>query len=99
MKVSIDTEKGNQAFRDGTLPKVMLWARDELQPEAAFFSPSNGKRTAYFVFDMQDASYLPSIVEPFFETLGAQVEFAPAMDFDDMQAGVQRAGEVLKNFQ
>lgn len=99
LKVSIDTEKGNQAFRDGTLQKVMQWARDELKPEAAFFSPSNGKRTAYFVFDMQDASRLPAIVEPFFEAVGAHIELAPAMDFNDMQTGVQQAQEVLKNFQ
>ncbi len=98
LKVSIDTEKGNQAFRDGTLQKLVQWAREELQPEAAFFSPSGGKRTAYFVFDMQDASRLPSIAEPFFETVGAQIELAPAMDFDDVQAGSQRAQEVMKNF-
>ncbi|MFC7343718.1 hypothetical protein [Saccharopolyspora griseoalba] len=99
LKVSIDTEKGNQAFRDGTLPKVMQWAREQLNPEAAFFSPTDGVRTAYFVFDMQETSHIPSIVEPFFEKLGAHVELTPAMDFSDVQAGVQRAGETMKNFQ
>lgn len=99
MKVSIDTEKGSQGFRDGTLPKVMQWARDRLKPEAAFFSPTDGKRTAYFVFDMQDTSHIPSIVEPFFEVLGAHIEITPAMDFNDLQAGVPRAGETMQNFQ
>jgi hypothetical protein len=99
LKVTIDTEKGNQAFRDGTLTKVVRWAREELKPQAAFFSPTDGKRAAYFLFDMQDPSSIPSIVEPFFEVLGAQIELTPAMDFDDVQAGVERAGETMKNFQ
>jgi hypothetical protein len=48
---------------------------------------------------MQDPSSIPSIVEPFFEVLGAQIELTPAMDFDDVQAGVEQAGETMKNFQ
>jgi hypothetical protein len=91
LKVSIDTEKGNQAFRDGSLQKTMQWAREELKPEAAFFGPSNGRRTAYFVFDMQDASRLPAILEPFFQNVDAEVELAPAMDFDDLQTGIEQA--------
>jgi hypothetical protein len=95
MTISMDTEAGNKAFRDGTLRKTMQWAKEQLRPEAAFFAPTNGVRTAYFLFDLPDPSRIPVVAEPFFQKLGAKIELTPAMDFDDVQAGMEEATKNL----
>jgi hypothetical protein len=91
MRVSIPAAAGNRAFRDGVLPKTMMAFVEKFRPEASYFAPSNGRRTAYFVFDMKEPSLLPSAVEPFFSALEAEIEVTPAMNLEDMKTGVERA--------
>lgn len=40
------------------------------------------------VFDMKDPSELPSIVEPFFMQMNAEVEITPVMDAKDLEKGL-----------
>jgi hypothetical protein len=64
-----------------------------LQPEAAYFGPEDGIRTAFIVFDLKDSSELPPITEPLFSNLKATVEMFPVMDRDDLQKGLQQLGQ------
>ena len=38
MQVTIPVEQGNKALRDGSLPKIVQSALQELEPEAAYFT-------------------------------------------------------------
>lgn len=91
MKVSMDVEAGNKAIAEGTLPKTVMAFVEQNKPEACYFIAEGGKRTALLFFDMKDPSDIPSIAEPFFMNLNAGVTITPAMDLDDMKAGVGRA--------
>jgi hypothetical protein len=91
MKVSIPVEAGNKAIKDGTLPKTMLGFVERFKPESAFFTAENGKRTGFFVFDMKEPSLIPSIAEPFFINLNAEITMSPVMNLEDMKVGVERA--------
>jgi hypothetical protein len=90
MKVKIDTEAGSRAIQDGSLPQLMQETLGALRPEAAYFGPENGVRTAFIVFDLQDPSQLPSITEPLFSKVKATVEMFPVMDQEDLQKGLQQ---------
>ncbi|WP_042394528.1 hypothetical protein [Streptacidiphilus carbonis] len=90
LTAQMDTDKGNQAIKDKTLPEIMKAAIGALQPEAAYFGAKEGCRTAFIVFDLKQASDIPSVAEPFFRELGAKVEFIPVMNFDDVQSGLGR---------
>ncbi len=90
MKVQMDTEAASKALADGSLPQVMQDMMGRLQPEAAYFGPEHGVRTAFIVFDLQDPSQLPSISEPFFSTFKANVQMFPVMDREDLQKGLQQ---------
>lgn len=92
LTVQMDTEKANKAITDKTLPKIMKAALDRVKPEAAYFGPKGGKRTGFIIFDLKEPSDLPSVTEPFFQELGAEVTIIPVMTFDDVQAGLQKFG-------
>ena len=53
MKVELDTDRASAAIQDGSLPQLMQATLERLQPEAAYFGPEAGLRTAFIVFDLQ----------------------------------------------
>ena len=91
MKVSIPVESGNKGVKEGMLPKTVMGFVDTMKPETAFFTAENGKRTAFFVFDLSDPTMIPTIAEPFFMNLNASIELAPVMNLAEMKAGVEKA--------
>ena len=92
MKIQIDTEAGSRAIAEGSLTPLMQETLERLQPEAAYFGPENGVRTAFIVFDLQDPSQLPSIAEPLFSKVKANIQMFPVMDREDLQKGVEQLG-------
>ncbi|MFD4259743.1 hypothetical protein ACFWR9_19495 [Streptomyces sp. NPDC058534] len=90
LKATLDTEKANAAIRSGKLPELINQTLDHIKPEAAYFGPLGGRRTALMVFDMQDSSELPPTGEPFFTELNAEVEVSPIMNADDLRKGLSQ---------
>lgn len=89
LKVVMPVEPANTAIQDGTLQETVKGVTQELRPEASYFYTENGRRTAIFVFDMKDSSQLPSIAEPFFTSLNAEVTMAPVMNQEDLKKGLE----------
>ncbi len=61
----IPMEAGNAAIKDGSLPQTIQSIMEDLEPEAAYFGEIEGARGGYFVVNMDDASQIPAIAEPF----------------------------------
>ena len=95
LKATIPVEAGNTAIKDGTLPRTMQSMMERLKPEAAYFLAEDGKRTALFFFNMQDAWQIPSIAEPLFMGMNASLTIVPVMNGEDLQKGL---AEAAKNF-
>jgi hypothetical protein len=93
-KFSIPNEAGNKAAKDGfnAIAKIL----EEQQPEVAYFVAENGKRTAILVLNMNDASELPRIAEPWFLALNASVEVTPAMTVEDLQKAAPAVKQAVK---
>jgi hypothetical protein len=92
LKASMDTEKANEAVRNGTMGKLIQESLEQIKPEAAYFTSDHGKRTAFLVFDMQESSQMPVISEPFFLQLGAEITYTPVMNVEDVQKGLSQIG-------
>jgi hypothetical protein len=90
MKMQLDTEAGSRAIADGSLPQLMQETLGRLEPEAAYFGPEDGIRTAFIVFDLKDPSELPALTEPLFSKLKANIQMFPVMDREDLQKGLGR---------
>jgi hypothetical protein len=53
---------------------------------------ADGRRTAYFVFDLPEPSAIPVFAEPFFVEMEAEVQFSPVMNGEDLQKGLSSLG-------
>ncbi len=95
MKVTIPVEAGNLGIKNGRLAGVVEAAIQALKPEATYFYTEGGKRHGLFVFDLKDASDIPSVAEPFFLELNAEVDLHPCMNAADMRAGVAKASAAI----
>src|SRR5512139_1851936 len=92
LKVSMSVVQANEAAKSGALQRTIQSAMEALKPEAAYFYPEDGKRTALMVFDMKGSWQLPAMVEPLFQNLGASVHVTPVMNGEDLQRGFKEAG-------
>jgi hypothetical protein len=54
------------------------------KPEGAYFVAEGGKRTGILIINMDDASQIPVIAEPWFLALNASIEVTPAMVTEDL---------------
>jgi hypothetical protein len=88
LKVQMEVEAGNQAIKDGSLPKIVQGFVDAAKPEGVWFTAVDGKRCMIAVFDLASTAQIPPLAEPFFRGLNATFELAPAMDAADLQAGL-----------
>ena len=84
----MSTEQGNLAVREGRIGDVLQRAMERLHPEAAYFGPLDGVRTAFLVFDLDDPARIPAISEPFYQELGARLDFVPVMTAEELAAGI-----------
>jgi len=95
LKVQMDVEAGNRAIRDGSWGQVMERVMQQVQPEAAYFTAMDGKRTGLIFFDLKDPSQVPVVAEPFFMAVNASIELSPVMTPEDVQAGLQEAAKAF----
>ena len=93
LKVNIPVESGNAAAKAGKLGATIQSILADLKPEAAYFTDDKGQRTGYLFLDMQNASQIPAIAEPWFLAFNAAIEIHPVMVPDDLA----RAGAAIEN--
>ncbi len=80
-------------MRDGSAGDKLNAIIESIGPEAVYFTEMAGKRTAIIIVDMEDASQIPSLAEPFFLTFEADVRFHIVMSPEDLaKAGLEELG-------
>jgi hypothetical protein len=84
VKVKPDPERANKSIAEGTFEQRMQQVLSHIKPEAAYFFEESGNRTAIFIVDIQKASEIPNVGEPFFHGMGAEVYFHPVMSAQDL---------------
>jgi len=92
VKVNIPVESGNAAAKAGKLGATIQSILDDLKPETVYFTDDNGQRTAFLFLQMQDASQIPAIAEPWFLAFNAGIEIHPVMVPDDLA----KAGDAIE---
>jgi len=98
MKVSLQVEAANAAARKGTLASTIQSIVADLKPESAYFLDWEGTRTGFLCFEMQDASQIPAIAEPWFLAFNAKVEIHPVMVPADLAKAGPGIDETVKKY-
>jgi hypothetical protein len=98
VKVSLPVEAGNAAVKAGTLGATIQSILADLKPEAVYFTDDNGQRTAFLFLEMQNASQIPAIAEPWFLAFNASIEFHPVMVPDDLAKASGAIEAVAKKY-
>ena len=94
LEVSANQEIFNAGVKDGSAGQKLGRILEEIKPEAVYFSAVDGKRTAYIVVNIDNASQISSIAEPFFLTFNASVKIHPVMTPEDLgNAGLDELGK------
>ncbi len=96
-KISFPVEAGNAAAKKDGL-KVIQNILEQQKPEAAYFLAENGKRTAIIIINMEDASQIPAIAEPWFLALNAAIEAVPVMVPADLQKAAPAIAQAVKTY-
>lgn len=89
LKICMDTEAANRMTENGELSPMLRSLIEELRPEASYFFAERGKRGALMVFDMKDTAQIPVIAETLFTKLGADIEFLPVMNAEEVARGIE----------
>jgi len=95
-KISIPLETGNAAAKDGF--RAMQSILEQQRPEATYFLAENGKRTAILIMNMESASEIPALAEPWFLALNAAIEVSPVMIPADLQKAAPAVAEAVKTY-
>jgi hypothetical protein len=93
LRFTLPVEKGNQAFNDGSLGRTIETTMNKLKPEAAYFGPSDGRRSGMMFFDLAEPSQIVEIAEPLFSNLNAAIELVPVMNGDDLRKGLAKTSK------
>ncbi len=93
LKFTLPVEKGNAAINDGSLGRTLETLMSKLKPEAAYFTPLEGKRCGMIFFDLAEPSQIVEVVEPLFLNLNASTELVPVMNVDDLRKGLGKMAQ------
>ena len=98
LKVSIPVEAGNKAICDGSLGTKIQSILEDTKPEAVYFTSDGGTRGGFVVVNMDDASQLPALAEPWFLAFNAAVECIPVMTPEDLHKGGPGIENAVKKY-
>jgi hypothetical protein len=98
LKASWDVEAGNALARKGALGTTVQSILEDLKPEAAYFLAEGGKRTAFLIVDMNDASEIPAVAEPWFLAANASIEATPVMLAEDLERAGPSIEQAVKKY-
>jgi len=84
MLVQFPIEPFNTLVRSGALGEKMRQILDAAKPESAYFTEREGHRGAILVVNLESASDVARLAEPWFLTFNATVEYRVAMTAEDL---------------
>ena len=91
VKCTFPIDPGNTQVTNPEFGAKMHQLLTELKAENAYFTAVNGQRGGYIVVNIDDASQIPTIAEPLFLWLKADLEFIPVM----LPADLAKAGPAI----
>jgi hypothetical protein len=84
LNVVMPVEPFNTLVRKGAAGETIQKILEAIKPEAAYFTDTDGHRSAVLVVNVPDPSAIPALAEPWFLAFNAQCTFRIAMTPQDL---------------
>jgi hypothetical protein len=98
MRLQMPIDRGNEALSDPQFGQKMSDLLAEVKAEAAYFTTINGERGGYLILNINEASEIPAIAEPFFLWLDADIDFQPVMKLEDLKKAGPAIGAAVQKW-
>lgn len=85
MNVKIPNAEFNAAVKNGSASKIINRIIEECAPEAVYFTEEQGCRACILVVNVEEASKIPRLAEPWFLSFNANVEFKIVMTPEELR--------------
>ena len=94
MNIRIPHEPFNTTVRQGTSGTILKRILEEAKPEMVYFTEQDGRRGCVMAVNVNNASDIPALAEPWFLNFKADCEFRIAMTPEDLEkSGLDSIGE------
>jgi hypothetical protein len=94
LNVTFPHEPFNTAVRKGTVGETIDKILKATKPEAVYFTEQDGHRGAVLIVDVENASQVPALAEPWFLHFQADCKIRIVMTPEDLQrAGLAELGK------
>lgn len=94
INITFAHEAFNAAVRNGTAGQTIEKILEAIEPEAVYFTEQEGHRAAIIIVEVEHASQIPTLAEPWFLHFNADCRFQIAMLPEDLQrAGLAELGK------
>jgi hypothetical protein len=86
VEVDMPLEPFNTYVRNGTAGEKLGEVLGAIKPETVYFTDNGVGRGAVMIVEMDSASQIPHVTEPFMLTFNASVHYRIAMSLEELQA-------------
>jgi len=94
LRVIMPIEPFNSMVKKGTVGKTLDKIMGDLKPESAYFTLTDGKRTALMVININKPGDYVKYAEPFFLQFDAQCKYDIVMSPEELKtAGLEEIGK------
>ena len=94
LNVIVPHEPFNTLVEKGKAGEILGKIEAELKPEAVYFTEQNGKRSGIYIVNLNQASDIPKLAEPFFLNFNADCQLRLVMSPADlMKSGIDQIGK------
>jgi hypothetical protein len=94
LKVIMPNEPFNSLIRKGTVGKILGKLMEDLKPESAYFTLTDGERSALMVVNINKPSDYVKYAEPFFLQFNARIKYDIVMSPEELKAsGIEEIGK------
>ena len=85
LNVVFPNEQFNAAVRQGTIGQTIEKILGDAKPESVYFTEQDGQRGALLIVNVNNASQVPELAEPWFLHFNAECKFRIVMTPEDLK--------------
>ena len=84
----------NTLVKKGKVGEIFAKIEKEIKPEAVYLTEQDGKRSGIYIVNINQASDIPKLAEPFFLNFNADCQIKIVMTPEDlMKSGIDKIGK------